>query len=133
MARGNATSLKNLPKQLRAPFRRALQLAGYSQSKWLRDSVRQFIKAQKQKHGDLFSALTIEEEDILATIESGANDPEHLSAETLIPLSKLKQVLEDLVDRDILEVRRQGGKTDQARGARRPLYFVSEKYQSRPE
>jgi len=39
----------------------------------------------------------------------------------------------DLVERGVLELRRQGGKTESARGARRPLYFITEKYQPRSE
>jgi hypothetical protein len=66
-------------------------------------------------------------------VEDGANDPEHIAGEMMMPFSRLDPILDDFVERGILEIRRQGGKTDHARGARRPLYFVSEKYQSKSE
>lgn len=79
------------------------------------------------------NALTPDERDILKVINAGANDPEYIASETMLAPSRLKPMLDDLVDRGVLEIRRQGGKTEAARGARRPLYFINEKYQSKLE
>jgi hypothetical protein len=133
-SRGNSVRILGLPKLLKIKFRRAVILAGeQSQSKWLANQVRRLIRQQEKLHGDLMSALTPTEIEIIEVVEDGANDPEHIAAEMMMPFSRLGPLLADLVERDILEIRRQGGKTDQARGARRPLYFVTEKYQSTSE
>jgi DNA-binding MarR family transcriptional regulator len=134
MGRGRAVSIKGLPKSIRAKFRRAVIFSGArSQSAWLARAIRRLIRQQEEKYGDLLTALTPDELDIIEAIQSGANDPEHIAEEMMMPPGKLDLMLDDLVERGALEVRRQGGKTDQARGARRPLYFVTEKYQSKTE
>jgi hypothetical protein len=79
------------------------------------------------------NALTPDERDILKVIKAGANDPEYIASETMFSPSRLAPILADLVDRGVLEIRRQGGKTEQSRGARRPLYFINEKYQSKEQ
>jgi DNA-binding MarR family transcriptional regulator len=130
--RGESIELKGLPKQLRRQFRRAVFLDGApSVSAWLSRMVRRTILEQEAKHGNLLNALTPDERDILKVIKAGANDPEYIASETMIPPSRLATMLADLVDRGVLETRRQGGKTEAARGARRPLYFITEKYQSK--
>jgi hypothetical protein len=134
MARGNSVRLKGLSRSQALKFRRAVILAGApSVSAWLSRSVNRLIREMESKYGDILNALTQDEADILEVIESGANDPEHIAAETMLPPSKLEPILADLISRNILELRRQGGKTEAARGARRPLYFITEKYQSRAE
>jgi len=67
----------------------------------------------------------------MEVIEAGANDFEHIAAETMLPPARLNAILSDLLDRGFIETRRQGGKTEAARGARRPLYFLTAKYQSK--
>src|SRR5262245_9171323 len=134
MARGSSVEIKGLSKSLYRLFKRATMLDGApSTSAWLFRMVRRTILEQEAKHGDLLHALTPDERDILEVIKAGANDPEYIAAETMLPPSRVAPILEDLVERGIIEMRRQGGKTEQARGARRPLYFLSEKYQSRSE
>jgi predicted transcriptional regulator len=134
MKRGSAVQIRGLSRLLYRELSRATQLAGFrSVSEWLFRQTRAFIAEQRRIHGDLMDALTPLEEDILRVVRDGANDPEHIAEETMISARKLGRLLADLVDRGVLEMRRQGGKTDQARGARRPLYFVTEKYQSRSE
>ena len=134
MSRGNSIRLKGLPKSIQTKFRRAVALTGArSQSAWLSTMIRKLIREQEAKYGDLMAALTPDEVDIVEVVQNGANDPEHIAEETLLSAGRLDLMLFDLVERDILEVRRQGGKTEAARGARRPLYFVSEKYQSKTE
>jgi hypothetical protein len=123
-----------LSSQTRKKFNRALRLAGAGpQSKWLLTQIHRFIKQQEEKHGDLFFALTADEQWLVEVVASGAAEPEQIAQETDFALSAVERLLADLVARDVLEIRKQGGKTDQARGARRDLYFVSEKYQSRTE
>jgi hypothetical protein len=134
MQRGNAIRMWGLSRALHRKLIRAIQLAGFrSLSEWLLRQTLHFISEQEQIHGNLLTALTPIEADVVRAIENGANDPEHIAQETMIAMKRLNRILADLVDRDILEIRRQGGKTDHARGARRPLYFVTEKYQSRSE
>jgi hypothetical protein len=121
-----------LSPKIRKKFNRALDLAGAgSQSQWLLTMINRFIRQAEIKHGDLLLALTAEEQWVVEVIASGAAEPEQIAQETGFEMAVAMRVLADLVERDILEIRRQGGKTEQARGARRPLYFVSPKYQSK--
>jgi len=99
-----------------------------SVSAWLSRAIRRVIREQESKHGDLMSALTQDEQDVIDVIELGAADPEHICAEVMLPSSRVESILADLVSRDLLEIRKQGGKTEAARGARRALYFLTEKY-----
>lgn len=134
MARGKALYVRGLPKSVQIKFRRAVVFSGArSQSAWLAAMIRRLIREQELKHGDLMIALTPDEADIVDVVQGGANDPEHISEETMLAPQRLDLILTDLVDRGVLEVRKQGGKTEAARGARRSLYFVTEKYQSQPE
>ncbi|MGH9766096.1 MAG: hypothetical protein ACREAB_01575 [Blastocatellia bacterium] len=131
-ARGNAVQIKGLSPNLHRKLIRATQLAGFrSLSEWLFRQTQLFIVEQEGIYGDLSNVFTPLERDVIKAIRRGANDPDHIQEETRIPKKKLARMLADLVSRDELEIRRQGGKTDQARGARRPLYFVTEEYQSK--
>jgi hypothetical protein len=126
--------ISGLPQKLRSKFSRALALSNAgSQSGWLLVQINRFIRQQEAKHGDLDLALTADEQWVVEVVESGAAEPQQIAEETGFDAETVAELLDDLVDRSVLEVRRQGGKTDAARGARRPLYFVSEKYQSRSE
>lgn len=126
--------LSGLPQRLRTKLTRAIALAnGSTQSGWLLVQINRFIKQQEAKHGDLLLALNAEEQWIVEVIGSGAAEPQQIADETGFDAEAVAELLEDLVERGVLETRKQGGKTDSARGARRDLYFVSEKYQSKPE
>src|SRR5262245_28326528 len=123
-----------LSSQVRKKFARALRLSGAgSQSKWLQAQVLRFIRRQEEIHGDLLLALTADEQWLVEVIASGAAEPDHIAEETGYAKAAVERLLDDLVERGVLEARKQGGKTDSARGARRDLYFVSEKYQSKSE
>jgi len=126
--------IHGLSPKTRKKFNRALRLTNQgSQSRWLLTQINRFIRNQEMKFGDLLLALTADEEWIVEVVESGAAEPEQICEETGFALVAIERMLSDLVERDILEIRKQGGKTDQARGARRDLYFVTEKYQSKSE
>ena len=126
--------VRGLSSQIRKKFSRALRLSGVgSQSQWLLVQINRFIRQQEVKHGDLLLALTVDEQWLVEVVASGAAEPEHIAAETGFGLASVERLLAELVDRDVLEIRKQGGKTDAARGARRSLYFVSEKYTSKAE
>jgi hypothetical protein len=126
--------IHGLSPKIRKKFNRALRLSNQGpQSRWLLTQINRFIRQQESKHGDLDLALTADEQWVVEVVESGAAEPEHIAEETGFALTAVLRILADLVDRGILEIRRQGGKTDHARGARRPLYFVTEKYQSKSE
>jgi hypothetical protein len=132
MARGTAIKISGLSPNLHRRLIRAVQLAGFrSLSEWLFRQTQHFIAEQEGIYGDVLNVLIPLERDVVKVIRHGANDPEHIQEETRISKKKLSRILADLVSRDVLEIRRQGGKTDLARGARRPLYFVSEDYQSK--
>jgi hypothetical protein len=126
--------VRGLSSHIRKKFSRALRLSGVgSQSKWLLVQINRFIRQQEAKHGDLMLALTVDEQWLVEVVASGAAEPEHIAEETGFAPAVVERLLADLVDRGVLEIRKQGGKTDQARGARRTLYFVSEKHQSKAE
>jgi hypothetical protein len=133
MARGRSVQIRGLSRQLHSEFRRAVAIDGCSMSQWLAGRVRQFVRSQKQKHGDLFSVLTPEEREIIEVIQDGAAEFDYLVEETMLPARRVEAILSDLIDRGIVEPRVKGGKTDRARGARITLYFVTEKYQSKSE
>src|SRR5262245_47605434 len=133
MGRGRSVQIRGLSAQLHNEFRRAVAIDGCSQSEWLINKVRQFVRAQRRKYGDLFSILTPDEQSIIEVIDDGAAEFEHIRDETMIPARRVEQVLAALVERGIVEPRSKGGKTDKARGAKITLYFLSEKYQSRSE
>src|SRR5262245_39814029 len=123
-----------LPHRLRSKFARALALSnGGSQSGWLLVQINRLIKQQEAKHGDLLLALTAEEQWLVEVVASGAAEPQQIAEESGFDAETVNHLLDDLVERGVLEIRPQGGKTDKARGARRPLYFVGEKYQSKSE
>src|SRR5262245_1381619 len=116
-----------LNPKTRKKLRRALLLSGTgSQSRWLLTVVNRFIRQQEEKHGDLLLALNAEEQWVVEVIADGAAEPDQISRETGFDPETVGALLEDLLDRGVLEIRKQGGKTDAARGARRDLYFVSE-------
>jgi len=128
-----AVRILGLSKPTHKLFKRALALSGAgSQSKWLDAQVRKFIRAQQERFGpNLFQALTEEEQDIISIIESGAAEIQQIAEESLLHEQRVRQLLADLVERGILEIRKKGGKTAVARGAVIDLYFVVEKYPSR--
>jgi len=129
MGTSKAVRVINVPKGTHKLFRRALALSGAGpQSKWLLTQIRQFVRQQQQKFGeDLFKVLTAEEQDLLEIISSGAAELEQIVEESLLPERTVLRMLADLIDRGFIEQRPKGGKTDKARGAKIPLYFVKEK------
>ncbi len=130
---GSNPRISGLPKNTHRLFRRALALSGAgSQSKWLSIQVRRLIREQQEKFGeDLLQVLTLEEKDILDVIASGAAELGQIIEETLQPERRVHQLLNDLIERGYLEVRKKGGKTEQARGAVIRMYFVTQKYNAK--
>ena len=49
------------------------------------------------------------------------------------PAGKVEKLLTELIDRGILEVRKKGGKTEQARGASIKMYFLASDYHYKPK
>ena len=126
--------IHGLSPKTRKKFNRALRLRGEGpQSKWLLTQINRYIRETELKYGDLMLALTPEEKWVIEIIEDGAAEVEQIAEETGITIIAVERILEDLIERGIVEMRRQGGKTEQARGARRPLYFIAKKYESRPQ
>lgn len=121
--------IQSLPKNLQVKFRRAVALSGCSQSAWLSAAIRRFIREQEEKHGNLLFVLTPDEQDAIKAINSGCAEAQQIAQEITLSHKRTEAVLADLVERGILEIRRKGGKTEQARGAVTKLYFVSSKYQ----
>jgi len=123
-----------LPSQTRKKLNRALKLRGLgSQSKWLLTMVNRVIVETEREHGNLLLVLTAEEQWVVDTVSNGAAELEQVAEETQLPLVRAEAILADLLDRNVLETRPQGAASEKSRGARRTLYFVSEKYQSKTE
>lgn len=124
--RGTSVRLLGVPKSLRIKFQRAVAFSGArSQSSYLLSVVRRAILDAEQKHGDLLDVLTPEEADIVQVVTSGAAELQQIIEETLLSAKKVEQLLDGLVERKVLEIRKKGGKTEGARGAVVKLYFVT--------
>ena len=123
---GDAVRILGLPRRLHRLFRRSLALSGAgSQSQWLSGQVRRLIREQQEIHGDdLLRVLTIEETEIVTVIRSGAAEFPQIVEESMLAESRVRTILDDLVDRGIVQERKKGGKTDGARGAAVKLYFA---------
>lgn len=123
--RGTSVRVLGLSKSLQVKYRRAVALSGArSQSQHLLSMIRRAILEAEQKHGDLLHALTPEEQDVLGVIEAGAAEVSQIAEETLLTVRRVEQVLDELIARGLVELRRKGGKTDGARGAVIKLYFL---------
>lgn len=126
LARG--AFIGGISRKTRRKFERALLLEGAgNQSRWLLAMINRFIAGAEQKHGDLFAALTAEERWLVEVVHSGAAEPQQIAEETGINIRRATKLVNDLVELGVLVETKQGGKTESARGARRSLYFVSEK------
>jgi len=124
--RGTSVRLLGVPKSLRIKFQRAVALSGApSQSSFLSSMVRRTVLDAEQRHGDLLNVLTPEEADIVQVVTSGAAEIQQIIEETLLSAKKVEQLLDGLVERKVLEIRKKGGKTEGARGAVVKLYFVT--------
>src|SRR5215813_11380100 len=98
--------LFGLNPKTRKKLKRALLLSGGgSQSRWLLTVVNRFIHQQEAKHGDLLLALTAEEQWIVEVIASGAAEPQQIAEETRFDAETVSRLLEDLVERGVLEIR----------------------------
>lgn len=124
--RGTSVRLLGVPRSLRIKFQRAVALSGApSQSSFLSSMVRRTVLDAEQRHGDLLNVLTPEEADIVQVVTSGAAEIQQIIEETLLSAKKVEQLLDGLVERKVLEIRKKGGKTEGARGAVVKLYFVT--------
>lgn len=123
---GESVRILGLPKRLHKLFRRSLALSGAgSQSQWLSGQVRRLIREQQEIHGEnLLCVLTVEESEVVAVIRDGAAELQQIVEESMITESRVRAILDDLVERGIVQTRRKGGKTDAARGAAITLYFT---------
>ena len=106
-------------------FTRACEISGMTRAGWLASRVRRFVAEIESCHNELFDLLTAEEDLLVQIVASGAAEKEHIAAEANMSVSYAVRVLGRLVDRGVLCVLPKGGKTDQARGAKIKLYFVS--------
>lgn len=124
---GHAIRILGLSPDTRRLFRRALALSGAgSQSRWISAKIRQLIREQQERHGDLMQALTEDEHDLIEVIRSGAAEIQHIVVESLLSEKQVEAMLADLIKRGLIEERKKGGKTAQARGAVITMYFVKE-------
>lgn len=132
--RGTAVQVRGLQKTQRVKLRRGVALSGcQSVSAWLSAKIRQLIREQEEKHGDLLTVLTPNEADIVAALEKTRTPMTtvHLAEETGLTEAVARRVVGDLVEVGILELRRQEKITATARGATNPEYKLSPKYQGR--
>ena len=118
----------NLSKPLRRLWVRSLQLNGAeSQAKWIESAVRRYVAETQEQFGiNLFTILTPEESEIVRVVRLGAAEIDQIAEESLIPLTRVKDLLQTLTERCVIESRRKGGKQDRTRGPAVTLYFVKE-------
>jgi len=118
----------NLSKPLRRLWVRSLQLNGAeSQAKWIESAVRRYVAETQEQFGiNLFTILTPEESEIVRVVRLGAAEIDQIAEESLIPLSRVKDLLQTLTERCVIEARRRGGKQDRTRGPAVTLYFIKE-------
>lgn len=126
-SRGGAVRVLGLPPSVRVKFQRAVQLTGRgTQSQFLANAIRQIIREAEAAHGNLLAVLTPDEAEIVRVIRDGAAEFSQIVEETMIAAGRAEKLLTELVDRGVLEVRKKGGKTEQARGAATKMYFVAD-------
>ncbi len=132
--RGESVRVLGLPVTLQVKFRRAVQLTGQgSQAQYLHSVIRKLIREAEAAHGNLLTVLTPDEDEVVRVINDGAAEFGQIVEETLIAAGKVEKLLTELIDRGILEVRKKGGKTEQARGASIKMYFLASDYHYKPK
>lgn len=114
----------NLPRDLDRKLKRALQVLGAgSRSQWLYVQVLRAIRDAEQQHElPISEILTDEERFIGELIFEGCYEIQDLIKESHMTVDNVRRILQQMVTADLVEVRKQGGKTDQARGASKSLY-----------
>jgi len=117
----------NLPRDLDRKLKRALQVLGAgSRSQWLYVQVLRAIRDAEQQHElPISEILTDEERFIGELIFEGCYEIQDLITESHMTVDNVRRILQQMVTADLVEVRKQGGKTDQARGASKSLYVLT--------
>lgn len=107
----------NLPKPLRRLFVRSLSLHGAgSQAKWIESQIRRYIVEAREKYGDdLFRVLTPEEAEVVRVMERGAWTLADIMRESMLSEKRVREILDDLTERKMVEVTRQGGRSERAK------------------
>lgn len=127
--RGSSVRVLGLPPTLQRKFGRAVALMGQgSQSQFLSSAIRKLILDAEARHGNLLTVLTPDENDVVRVIHDGAAEFQQIVEETLIAAGKVEKLLNDLIERGILVVRKKGGKTEGARGAVIKMHFLADGY-----
>jgi predicted transcriptional regulator len=117
----------NLPRDLDRKLKRALQVLGAgSRSQWLYVQVLRAIRDAEQQHElPINEILTDEERFIGELIFEGCYEIQDLITESHMTVDNVRRILQQMVNAELVEVRKQGGKTDQARGASKSLYVLT--------
>jgi hypothetical protein len=117
----------NLPRDLDRKLKRALQVLGAgSRSQWLYVQVLRAIRDAEQQHElPINDILTDEERFIGELIFEGCYEIQDLITESHMTVDNVRRILQQMVNAELVEVRKQGGKTDQARGASKSLYVLT--------
>lgn len=117
----------NLPRDLDRKLKRALQVLGAgSRSQWLYVQVLRAIRDAEQQHElPISEILTDEERFIGELIFEGCYEIQDLITESHMTVDNVRRILQQMVNAELIEVRKQGGKTDQARGASKSLYVLT--------
>jgi hypothetical protein len=118
----------NLPRDLDRKLKRALQVLGAgSRSQWLYIQVLRAIRDAEQKHELPINQILTDEERFLGElIFEGCYEIQDLITESHMKVENVRRILQQMVTADLVEVRKQGGKTDQARGASKSLYVLTQ-------
>jgi predicted transcriptional regulator len=117
----------NLPRDLDRKLKRALQVLGAgSRSQWLYVQVLRAIRDAEQQHElPISEILTDEERFIGELIFEGCYEIQDLITESHMTADNVRRILQQMVNAELVDVRKQGGKTDQARGASKSLYVLT--------
>jgi DNA-binding NarL/FixJ family response regulator len=121
----------NLSKPLRRLYVRSLSLNGAgSQAKWIESQIRRYVVETREKFGeDLFSVLTPEEEEIVRVMRLGAWTVSDIVRESMLSEKRVREILDDLIERKMVEARKKGGRAEisKGKGAVTVLYAVIER------
>lgn len=88
-----------------------------TQAQWLQSQIRLYVAKTREKLGEDFDRLLIpEEEEIVRVMERGAWTIPDIVRETMLREKRVRDLLEDLVERRIVQKSKQGGRSEVSKG-----------------
>jgi len=112
----------------RTAIKAAQQLHNQSLNGWLNSQIRRLISDARSQRPDKFGLKIIELKPVDRTIliiltTEGRKTDADLAVETGLSMATIRRSLKRLVDNDLVYVREQGGKTEEASGYRKKIYI----------